>query len=374
MRSPTTRFASVRIGTLAVLVAAACTGSDVAGPRDETAFDAPLARTEMQTIDGLLVETAWESFAALGPRFGLTPAATAAVAGAGELAAARAPLSALEARSLATASVARVWTAVAANDVAAVAALPPDTKGTTYIWDVAERRYVAAPGRTGAPADGVRFVLYAVNPLTKEPVVAAEIGYADLTDVGLARPSGVGLRLQVVSGITTFLDYTVIADVAGTSGSLSVGGFLTDGTTRLNFDIAARGASGPGGRSGAVDFAFDVAEHGFGATGSVRMTEGSGGQAQQVDLVVRVKDARIRFAMVGNERAVNASIFVNDQRFATVTGDPRQPDVRGAGGRELRPDEAQALGQMLGLADTAFRVLGDLLKPVEAIFVLRSVP
>ena len=68
-----------------------------------------------------------------------------------------------------------------------------------------------------------------------------------------------GLRLQVVSGTTPFLDYTVIADVAGTSGSLSVGGFLTDGTTRLNFDIAARGTSGPGGRSGAVDFAFDVA-------------------------------------------------------------------------------------------------------------------
>ena len=50
--------------------------------------------------------------------------------------------------------------------------------------------------------------------------------------------------MPVVSGATTFLDYTVVADGSETAGSLSVNGFLTDGTTRLNFDIAARGASG----------------------------------------------------------------------------------------------------------------------------------
>ena len=370
MTSPTTRSATMRLGTLAVLLAAACSGNDVAGPRDEQAFDALLARTEMQAIDGLLGATAWESFAAMSPSFGLAPAATAAVAGASELAFARAPQSPLEARLLATASAERVWTVAAANE-AGVAALPPATLGTTYTWDTTARRYVATPGRAGAPANGVRFVLYAVNPLTREPVVAAEIGYADLTDVGLARPSGVGLRLEVVSGATTFLDYTVLADGSESAGSLSVTGFLTDGTTRLNFDIAARGTSGPTGRTGAVDFDFDVAEHGFGATGSVRSTSGSNGQ---VDLVVRVRDARIRFAVIGDEQTVNASVLVNDRLFATVTGDPRQPVVRGAGGRELRPDEAQALGQMLGLADTAFRVLGELLKPMEAIFALRSLP
>lgn len=373
MRSLTIRSATLRAATLAMLVASACTGNDVAAPSAEQSFDAPLARTQMQALDSLLGATAWQSFAAMSPSFALTPAAAAAVADARALALSRAPLSAPEARSLATAAAERVWAVAAAND-AGVAALPPEAKGTTYIWDAAQRRYVAAAGRAGAPADGVRFVLYAVNPFTKEPVVTAEIGYADLTDVGLARPSGVGLRLQVVSGATTFLDYTVVADGSETAGSLSVNGFLTDGTTRLNFDIAARGASGPDGRRGAVDFAFDVVERGFGATGSVRTTDGTSGQTQQVDLTVRVRDASIRFAVTGDAQTVNASVFVNDQPFATVTGDPRQPVVRGAGGRELRPDEAQALGQMLGLADTAFRVLGELLRPVEAIFALRSVP
>ena len=374
MRSPTIRPASLPVAALAMLLTAACTGGDVAGPRAEQSFDAPLARTEMQTLDGLLGAPAWESFATMSPSFGLTAAATAAVSDARALAVSRAPLSAPEARRLATAAVERVWAVDAASAGAGLAALPPDTKGTTYVWDTPQRRYVAASGRTGAPVDGVRFVLYAVNPLSREPVISAEIGYADLTDVGLARPSGVGLRLLVVSGVTTFLDYTVIADGSATSGSLSVNGFLTDGTTRLTFGIQARGALGPEGRTGAVDFTFDVVDHGFGATGSARMTDGPVGQAQQVDLVVRVRDARVRFAVAGDGSAVDGSIFVNDQLFATVTGDPRQPAVRGAGGRALRNDEAQALGQMLGLADTAFRVLGALLEPVGAVFVLRSVP
>ena len=68
----------------------------------------------------------------------------------------------------------------------------------------------------------MRFVLYAVNRLTNQPVVAAEIGYADLTDIGAGRTSGVGLRLQLVSGATTFLDYSVVADGTETTGSLSV--------------------------------------------------------------------------------------------------------------------------------------------------------
>ena len=78
MRSPTIRLASLPVAALAMLLAAACTGGDVAGPRAGQSFDAPLARTEMQTLDGLLGAPAWESFATMSPSFGLTTAATAA--------------------------------------------------------------------------------------------------------------------------------------------------------------------------------------------------------------------------------------------------------------------------------------------------------
>lgn len=363
MTSPIPRLTSSRLVALVSLAAVACSSADVAGPREQKAFDAPVAQTGMQTIDSLLAAPAWQSFAAMSSHFGLAAAATGIEAQL-SLAMSASPE---DARRLATASAERVWAAT-------VPALPPQALGTTYVWDPAQRRYVAAAGRGGAPANGARFVLYAVNPVTREPVVGTEIGYADLADIGVARPSGVGLRLEVVFGSTTFLDYTVIADGTPTSGTLSASGFLTDGATRLNFGIAASGSRGPTGKSEAVDFQFDVVDHDFGAVGSVRSAEGLGGSIQRVDLAVRVRDTRIRFAVTGDDQTVNASVLANERIFATVTGDPRRPVVRGAGGRELRPDEAQALGRMLGLADMAFRVLGDLLKPVEAIFALRSVP
>jgi hypothetical protein len=361
----TTRTRSMSRCALTAVIAASCTGSEIDAPPIGKSFDAPAAQTQMQAVDGLLGAPAWRSFTMMSAHFGLGAPTTAAVAGARELGVGGPSLTTADVRQLAAASAARVLAATAAQDGAGVPALPPHVKGTTFIWDATQHRYVAASGRSGAPTDGVRFVLYAVNPFTNEPVVAAEIGYADLTDIGAGRASGVGLRLQLVSGGMTYLDYSVIADGTETTGSLSVNGFLSDGATRLNFQITARGTNAPGASTGQVTFQFDIPDRAFSATGDVRGSESLG--SQHVDLVVRVHDARIAFAVESDARSVNASISVNDQLFATVTGDPHQPVVRGAGGRELRPDEAQALGQMMGLADTAFRMLGDLLKPAEAI-------
>jgi hypothetical protein len=360
----TPRFMTRCVAATALL-ASACTGTEIDAPPTAKSFDAPAAQAQLQAVDGLLGVPAWRSFTAMSVHFGLGAATTAAVTGARELGVGAQSLSSVDVRREAVASAARVLAATSAQDGAGVPALPPQARGTTFIWDAAQHRYVAASGRSGAPADGVRFILYAVNPLTNEPVVAAEIGYADLTDIGTGRATGVGLRLQLVSGATTYLDYSVTADGTETTGSLAVSGFITDGTTRLNFQIAAGGTNVPGASTGQVTFQFDIPDRAFSATGDVRGSESLGGQ--HVDLVVRVHDARISFTVDSDARSVNAVISVNDQVFATVTGDPHQPVVRGAGGRELRPDEAQALGHMMGLADTAFRMLGELLKPVETI-------
>ncbi len=60
--------------------------------------------------------------------------------------------------------------------------------------------------RTGAPANGVRFLIYAVNPITFVPVEPLqEVGYVQLTD--LSGSSTQAARVIVVSGETTYLDY-----------------------------------------------------------------------------------------------------------------------------------------------------------------------
>ena len=56
-----------------------------------------------------------------------------------------------------------------------------------------------ASGLTGAPANGVRFVLYAVDPVMLRPVEpVVEVGYADIIDQSTA--STTDIRVKVVAG------------------------------------------------------------------------------------------------------------------------------------------------------------------------------
>ncbi len=73
------------------------------------------------------------------------------------------------------------------------AVIPPAARGAVYEWNAGTQRYVE--GAAVGPADGVRFVLYAVNPLTRLPAEPLDpIGYADFLDEssGATTPSGSG--------------------------------------------------------------------------------------------------------------------------------------------------------------------------------------
>ena len=61
----------------------------------------------------------------------------------------------------------------------AAADIPPEYLGVTFVWT--SRPTATSPGRPGAPDNGVRFVLYAVNPITGRPVEPlVRDGYADI--------------------------------------------------------------------------------------------------------------------------------------------------------------------------------------------------
>ena len=89
----------------------------------------------------------------------------------------------------------------------ALAVLPAEVLGKTFEYNSGTAQYEAT-ARTGAPANGVRFILYAVNPVTQVPVEPlTEAGYADVLDESTATANSV--RLQLVSGGVTYLDYGV---------------------------------------------------------------------------------------------------------------------------------------------------------------------
>lgn len=120
----------------------------------------------------------------------------------------------------------------------AAANIPDIFEGVTFEWVEGLGEYT--PGeRAGAPANGARFILYAVNPITGLPVTPAidnEIGYLDITDAS-AWPV-VDILLEAVVGNVTMIYADFSGNLGETSGWLDVDGYFSDGTEQLTFAIS----------------------------------------------------------------------------------------------------------------------------------------
>jgi hypothetical protein len=107
--------------------------------------------------------------------------------------------------------------------------IPPGLLGQTLVYDPSTTSYVIDPSRTGAPANGVRFVLYEVHPtsgLPVEPLV--EIGHADVVDTG--SPPSVAISITVTAaGGATVLAYDITGTFTQTNLDVTGSGFVSDG-------------------------------------------------------------------------------------------------------------------------------------------------
>ncbi len=270
-------------------------------------------------------------------------------------------------------AAARAFRATMTPVIAGAPIFPSSVLGTTYVYDAPTGRYAPAPGRPGAPGNGVRFVLYAVNPVTQQPIPSSEIGYADLIDLGAATGSGVKLRL-VVSSQVTYLDYTVEMSGNDASGRLVVDGYLSDGDTRVEFDIDVRGTGGLVQNELSVDFELVVPSREFSVTAHVDARDALGHGSGDIELSVRSGGDVVQYEVSGTSTTVDARVYVNGHLFATITGDARAPAVSGANGRQLTPEETEALVYLIHLADAALGAIGTLLAPVGFIAFLSSIP
>lgn len=339
-------------------VVAAC--SDGNAPKSAT-FDAARVDAGLQAAQRAIEAPAVSSFLALSPSVAAAPGVNASAAVAGV----RAVLSArtVSPDSARGAALVLARALDAAPEVSEAPLLPSTVLGTTFVFSPITQGYVPAPGRAGAPANGVRFVLYAVNPVTKQPVLETEIGYAELTDEGGAAFNRVAYRLRVVSGGVTYLDYGVQADVGLTGVQVGVDGFASDGTTRLDFDVDVGAHVQNGEAQLEVAFAFDVPTQNFHTRATVRGSDALGGSAEVTMKVIAggdTVDVAASFAASG----LDATFRVNGFLFATATGNPAQPVIRGADGHELSQAEMAVLGGIVRLIESQFLLLGALLAPL----------
>lgn len=352
MPNTTNRAAALVAATVLTL---ACQDGSTGLP-DPTSFDAAETQANLDAMRAVLATGAWESFRALGPHF--TAGTSAVAAGGVAEAATRGDFN----RAAHLAGRLALYL-----EPRRVPGIPPEIRGTTFVLDPETLRYVADPERDGAPANGVRFVLYAVNPVSHQPIVDTEIGHADLTDAGDALENGVAVLLEVVSGDVTFLEYAVSAVGTETSGTLTVAGFTTNGDTRLDFDIVAEGNRSGAGESMEVRFDLAIPGRGFAAQGRVTGAAGDDGSSGDIELMIEVGDAVIAFTAHGTPDTIDAAFHVNGNLLATVSGDPASPNIRGEGGRELTQEERHVLRQIMQITGHMFQMFDRLMQPVGAI-------
>jgi len=113
--------------------------------------------------------------------------------------------------------------------------------GRTLVWDLQESAYAPA-ARAEGPAEAIRVVLYAIDSTTGLPAAPlVEIGTIDMypQNAMISGPQSKLTMRYVVSGRgadqTTYADFTGVDGGRECSHCARVAGWLTDGTTRVEF-------------------------------------------------------------------------------------------------------------------------------------------
>lgn len=243
--------------------------------------------------------------------------------------------------------------------------IPNEIRGTTYEWNEATDQYEAT-ARTGAPSNGIRFILYAVNPANGqivEPVT--EVGNVDVIDQSSATTDAV--RFLVVSGGTTYFDYGVQFTETATGGTVGVDGFVSNGTTRVNHDITITASSANNGTLNG-DFELDVPARGFSLDYTLdAVNADTQNPTLTYDLTARGENGRIGLTGSGDNNTENATFTVNGDPFAVFTESGGTATLTRPDGSPLTTQEAQAAALVYEVLSFGLLVFLALVAPVASV-------
>jgi len=239
------------------------------------------------------------------------------------------------------------------------AAILDEHLGVTFTYNVDTDQYEASD-LAGAPEDGVRFIVYAVNGISGaviEPLV--EVGYADIVTTETANAPTV--RIELVSGGVTYLDYSVGLTGSASEITLTVAGFVSNGEDRVNFDLDTH--LNLSSSSGTLDYTITVPTRGgFRIDFEGEVTEAG---AVTSTLEARGPHGTVSIAGTGNGTSGSFEVEVNGELFATITlSQGQQPVIAGADGEPLSEEELEALEAVFAVFAGGFDFMEDLLDPI----------
>ena len=353
MRVP--HYAKRSLALLAVTALAAGCGGDSTAP--DAPFDPAGTSSDIGAIEASFESPATAGFVAasgaIGAVLGESPAAAAVRA---------VPTKALiaggkPAAGHYAAALAKVYVKPSGEVLPSLstAAIAEEHLGVTFTYDP-ETGY--GPSElTGAPENGVRFIVYAVNPISGVPIEPlVEVGHADI--VTTETPSAVTVRIELVSAGVTYLDYLVGATGSASALTVTVSGFVSNGDDRVNFDLDHHFSS----TSVAVDYNLTVPTRGgFRIDFEGDATDG----AVTSTLEARGPHGTVIVSGEQNSTSGTFEVEVNGELFATITKSGSEPAViTGADGEALSEEELEALQAVIGVFFDGFDFFEDLLDPV----------
>lgn len=239
-----------------------------------------------------------------------------------------------------------------------LAIFPADVLGKTYVYNTQTAQYEQDPARTGAPAAGVRFILYAVDPIARQIVTPLnEVGYLDLIDV--STPSADAVQIVAVIGSVTYLDYTASATTTTTSASINATGFISDGTDQIDFDLTVTVTQT------AITADYTLSSGAASVRLQVNLTQAG------LTFVLTVTDGNETVAMTVNsdDTTVDGSIRYNGDVVVVITGTPDTPQFSRPDGTPLTQEENLALRALGDLFEDIFDAFEHLLIPAFLVFV-----
>jgi len=226
---------------------------------------------------------------------------------------------------------------------ATLALFPANELGKTFQWDTASggRYRIIDSTLSGAPANGIRFILYAVDTATLKPTLPLRTtGLVDLVDVSNAQSNGIHLVLRV--GSLTSADYTVTEVKTTSSLSLTSVGYVQDVVTsgpQVNFNLSHL-LSLPDS-----SLVTNYQASGNGATVTMQ-TSYSGAVAGKSETLDWLFQRNGSVEVIGGVKAdsTNVEFKFNGSTFATVRADTSgQPAFSGPNGRALTAGEMLSL-------------------------------
>jgi len=222
-----------------------------------------------------------------------------------------------------------------------------NTLGKTYQWDTANGGHYRITDSTlaGAPAQGIRFILYQVDSATQSPrLPLTTTGYVDLTDVSNAASNGIHLLLRV--GQQTAADYTVTEVKTTSSMSLAATGYVQDVVTsgpQVTFNLSHVLTLA----DSSLSTNYQASAGGATVTMRTSYVGSVGNESESVDWMLQ-KNGSIEVAGVNTPDSTNFQFKLNGTSFATVrqVGNG-QETITGPGGRSLTAGELLSLVTIL---------------------------